>query len=106
MTDPIASKLDAAEAALASSILADVRRSIGHHDPVLEETAPAPFPEPERRRELIGKDWIEPGRAAERFATSEAKIRRLCRADPRVSWRIGGRWYVSVPGMGTKLGFK
>ncbi|RWC12359.1 MAG: hypothetical protein EOS52_19145 [Mesorhizobium sp.] len=107
--DPqLASKLDAAEAALAlaSRILADVRRSIGHHEPALEETPPAPFPEPERRADLIGIEWIEAGEAARRFRTSKSKIRRLCRTNPRISWRIGSRWYASLPGMATKLGFK
>ncbi|TIR21792.1 MAG: hypothetical protein E5X33_12060 [Mesorhizobium sp.] len=94
--------------AAAEAALADLRRYISR-DPVTiveEEEPSALFPEPDRRPELIGKDWIEAGEAASRFNISKSKVRRLCRDDDRLSWKVVGRWYVSVPGMRATLGFE
>ncbi|RUV41401.1 hypothetical protein EOD29_22870 [Mesorhizobium sp. M1A.T.Ca.IN.004.03.1.1] len=96
--------------AAAEAALADLRRYIGR-DAIAaavaqEEEPTAPFPEPDRRPELIGKDWIEAGEAASRFNISKSKVRRLCRDDDRLSWKVVGRWYVSVPGMRATLGFQ
>ena len=96
--------------AAAEAALADLRRYIGRN-PIDAASAQgqqlaAPFPEPDRRPELIGRDWIEAGEAASRFNISKSKVRRLCRDDDRLSWKVVGRWYVSVPGMRVTLGFE
>ncbi|MER9171237.1 hypothetical protein NKI12_28705 [Mesorhizobium australicum] len=91
--------------AAAEAALADLRRYI-RRDPIeIVQERPAPFPEPDRRPEVIGRDWIEAGEAASRFNISKSKVRRLCRDDDRLSWKMVGRWYVSVPGMRVTLGF-
>jgi hypothetical protein len=73
---------------------------------------PPPLPaapavdQPERRTDLIGKEWIEAGVAASRFEISKGRIQAWCQRDDDFGWKRGGRWYVSITKMRARLGIK
>ncbi|PWJ86915.1 hypothetical protein C8D77_12013 [Mesorhizobium loti] len=69
----LVAEIKAAETALAAR-LAELHGYIGHG---LQQALPSPKTsavEPERRTDLIGKEWIETGAAAKRFDTSKVRI--------------------------------
>lgn len=102
----LVAEIKAAEAALAAR-LADLHVYIGQGDHSVP-TAPAAsaFVEPERRADLIGKEWIEVSTAAQRFEISKEVVRSWCQRNKDFGWRPGGRWYVSISKVQAKLGIR
>jgi hypothetical protein len=97
-------EIKAAEAALAAR-LADLHVYIGQGDrtasPVLIAVAG-----PEKRTDLLGKEWIEAGAAASRFRVSKDTVWRWCKNDPEWGWLRGGRWFVSISRVRAKLNIR
>ncbi|TPJ34258.1 hypothetical protein [Mesorhizobium sp. B2-6-5] len=92
--------------AAAEAALADLRRYVRRDPIAIVQERPAPFPEPERRDELLGKEWIEIGAAAGRFSMSKDTIWRWCDRDRAFGWKRGGRWFVSISKMRARLNMK
>ncbi|CDX22109.1 hypothetical protein MPL3356_390150 [Mesorhizobium plurifarium] len=65
-----------------------------------------PFPEPERRADLIGAEWVEVATAAQRFELSKEVIRSWCQRDKTFGWKYGAGWLVSVSKMRARLGIR
>jgi hypothetical protein len=103
----LVAEVKTAETALATK-LAELHRYI-ETDRV--EHGPLPSPasavgQPERRTDLIGKEWIEAGVAASRFEISKGRILAWCQRNDDFGWKRGGRWYVSITKMRARLGIK
>ncbi|RUY62992.1 hypothetical protein EN962_13945 [Mesorhizobium sp. M7A.F.Ca.CA.001.09.2.1] len=84
--------------------LADLRRYVGQ---AAEQPPAAPVVmEPERRTDLIGREWIETGSAASRFEISKFRVLAWCQRDGSFGWKRGGRWFVSISKVQAKLGIR